>query len=224
MDIKKLVLFPLAALVLSGCASGDEFTSYTQSIDSSNKSGQQVLVSYFNKKATDNENVFKALSGGNDPTQAQNNQMAIVLYTLLSQQNDEAILRHFTPKYADRPTTNADIGKSLADNFLPTLVKWGAGAWLGGEIVDGLKSATTLGAGATLVQQKAGGNISGTTIEQDYNSLVDADNNGINSFDGSFNTEAGMVANGSPYNNHQGGVVNNDTLEESAIEEEPVVE
>jgi len=156
-------MFLFAASLVMGCASGQEYNDYAQSIDSSNKSGQEVLVAYYNKKAIDNQNIFKALGGSTDPQQAQNNQMAIVLYTILSQQNDEKILRYFTPKYADKPTTNADIGKSLADNFLPTLVKWGASAWLGGKVVDGLSASTyALGAGASMTQQSAGGNLTGT--------------------------------------------------------------
>lgn len=150
-------------LTLFGCASGAEYGDYAQSIDSSNNSGQNILVAYFSKKAVDNQNIFRALGANtDDPKEAANNQMAIVLYTLLSQQNDEKVLRYFVPKYADKPTTNADIGKSLADNFLPTLVKWGAGAWLGGEIVDGLAAGTVLTGGSTLINQRAGNDITGS--------------------------------------------------------------
>jgi hypothetical protein len=160
--MKQVALLVIVAMVLMGCASGVEYTDYAQSIDSSNRSGQSALIAYFNKKSIDNQNIFKALGQSNDPAQAQNNQMAIVLYTILSQQNDEKVLQHFTPKYADKPTTNADIGVSLANNFLPTLVRWGAGAWLGGKVVDGLQTTSTvLGAGATLTNQNAGGSISG---------------------------------------------------------------
>ena len=145
-----------------GCASGTAFTDYAQSIDSSNKSGQEALVAYFNKKSIDNQNVFKAMSQNTDPAAAASNQMAMVLYTILSQQNDEKILAHFIPKYAEKPTTNGDIGKSLAENFLPTLVKAGAAAYLGGKIVDGLSETTTaIGSGATVVTQTSGNDISG---------------------------------------------------------------
>lgn len=160
IGMKQLFVYGLAAFLMFGCASGHEYTDYAQSIDSSNRSGQQALVAYFNKKSIDNQNIFKALGGSADPAQAQNNQMAIVLYTILSQQNDQEVLKHFVPKYVEKPTTNADIGLALSNNFLPTLVKYGVGAYLGGKVVDGLQTTSTvLGAGATVSNQQASGDI-----------------------------------------------------------------
>lgn len=161
IGIKQLVVYCMTAFLVIGCASGHEYTDYAQSIDSSNKAGQNALVAYFNKKSIDNQGVFKALgANSNDPAAAANNQMAIVLYTILSQQSDQDVLKHFVPHYAAKPTTNGDIGLALSNNFLPTLVKWGAGAWLGGQIVDGLQTTSTvLGAGASISNQASGGDI-----------------------------------------------------------------
>lgn len=160
--IKMITSCIAIACLVMGCANGTDYGDYTQSIDTSNQSGQSALTAYFNKKTADNKEVFKALSGSTNPLQAQNNQMAIVLYTILSQQNDEKVLAYFVPKYAAKPTTNGDIGMSLSNNFLPTLVKVGAGVWLGGQIVDGLQTTSTvLGAGASLTNQTAGQNITG---------------------------------------------------------------
>ena len=153
-------MYTMVAFLVMGCASGHEYGDYAKSVDSSNKSGQSALTAYFNKKSIDNQNIFKALGGSADPAQAQNNQMAIVLYTILSQQNDQDVLKHFIPHYAVKPTTNADIGMNLAGNFLPTLVRWGAGAWLGGKMIDGLQTTSTvLGAGASISNQNSAGDI-----------------------------------------------------------------
>jgi len=167
MKIKQILLCVLSAMLLFGCANKGDFQDYAQSIDSSNQAGQSAITAYFNKKSVDNQNLIKALTS--NPQQAQNNQMAIVLYTILSQQNDEKVMRHFIPHYAAKPTTNGDIGLAFTNNFLPTAVKWGAGAWLGGKVVDGLSATTTtLGAGATMVNQSSGGDInSGTTVNLD---------------------------------------------------------
>jgi hypothetical protein len=172
MKIGRIVAtLAFTATILTGCGSGHEYNDYAQSVDSSNKSGQNILVAYFNKKAVDNQNIFKALgSNSGDPAQASNNQMAIVLYTILSQQNDDKVMQYFTPHYAAKPTTNADIGKSLADNFLPTLVKWGAGAWLGGKVVDGLsETSMVLGAGSSITAQTSGVDLNQNAPINSYN-------------------------------------------------------
>lgn len=185
--IKNILTLLSISSFLFGCASGHEYSEYAQAIDSSNRSGQQTLTAYFNKKAVENQNIFKALTNDYvDPEKSANNQMAIMLYTLLSQQQDEKILAQFTPKTPERPTTNADIGMNLAGNFLPTLVKWGAGAYLGGEIVNGLQTGTVLSGGSMLINQDAGQSISGgpsisTSSSTATDSYNPAGNNNINS-------------------------------------------
>lgn len=182
MRFKELVSIGLVGLLLSGCAGALDYSDYAQSIDSSNQAGQQVVAEYFKKKSIDNANVFKALAGqgSTDPQQQANNSMAIVLYTIMSQQTDEKVLQQFQPHYAAKPTTNGDIGKSLADNFLPALVKAGAAVYLGGKVVDGLAdngTQTVLGTGATMV----GGAGNTTNIPQNsYN----PDQSGVSPLEG----------------------------------------
>ena len=175
-------MYAMVAFLVIGCASGHEYTDYAQSIDSSNRSGQSALTAYFNKKSIDNQNIFKALGGSANPAEAQNNQMAIVLYTILSQQNDQEVLKHFVPHYAVKPTTNGDIGLALSNNFLPTLVKWGAGAWLGGQVVNGLQTTSTvLGAGATMAPQNVKGGDINAGASTNYNDSSGSGNIGGNS-------------------------------------------
>lgn len=167
MRTKSLIMCLLSLVILSGCA-GADFSNYASSIDESNQAAKHMLTAYFDKRAADNAAVIKTLTSGS-PEQSSNGQMAVVLYTILSQQQDEKIMQQFVPKYIDKPVTNGDIGMAVANNTIPTMVRWGAGAWLGSEIVNGL-SGTTLVSGSTMLN---GSTVSGTPI----NSPIDMSTN-----------------------------------------------
>lgn len=156
--IFKYLVVGVSLLALSGCA-GADYSNYALSVDQINQSGQQMVSSYFDKRAADNAMVMKALTSGG-PENAQNNQMAVVLYTILSQQQDEKVLASFKPIAPVKPTTNADISMAFLGNTLPTLAKIGVGAWLGSEVIDGLSKGVTLGAGASYMK--------GTTLDGSY--------------------------------------------------------
>ncbi|MCK5019167.1 MAG: hypothetical protein KAS32_19050 [Candidatus Peribacteraceae bacterium] len=157
--VKIVLMCVFLIFVLTGCSATTEFSSYSTSINKSNETLGKVATAYFDKKAIDNAAVVQALSQGNG------NETAIVLYTILSQQNDVKVLPMFQPQYVVKPTTGADVAKAVMTDTVPSLAKLGAGVYLGGKVIDGLSTAgTVLGAGATMINQNAGGDINGPSV------------------------------------------------------------
>lgn len=89
-------------------------------------------ASYFENQSKIMKEVANNLKG---------NETALVLFAIMSQQNNNEIAKTFKAERPVKPTTGNDVLNTVAGTTVPTLIQWGAGAFLGNEIVKGLSKA-----------------------------------------------------------------------------------
>ena len=124
---KGLVLPVVSSFLLVGCA-GD-YREYATSIERSNTVNSALGASYFENQSKIMKEVANNLKG---------NETALVLFAIMSQQNNNEIAKTFKAERPVKPTTGNDVLNTVAGTTVPTLIQWGAGAFIGSEIVKGL--------------------------------------------------------------------------------------
>ena len=124
-------VFLVLLLVLSGCAGKDMEKNYFDSINDSNTKKMEIVSDYFLSRDKMSSLVMSSFSGTAEGT------LAMVMYSMLSQQQDIAFLKQFAPAVAEKFTSNADIGLAFVKDTLPSAFKIGGMVYLGGKIVDG---------------------------------------------------------------------------------------
>ncbi len=130
-NFKGLVLPVVSSFLLVGCA-GD-YKEYAHSIERTNTSNAALGASYFENQSKIMKEVANNLKG---------NETALVLFAIMSQQNNNEIAKTFKAERPVKPTTGNDVLNTVAGTTVPTLIQWGAGAFLGSEIVKGLSKTT----------------------------------------------------------------------------------
>lgn len=174
--IRNMVLCILLVSFLSGCA-GADWGDYTQSVDTTNARSASMITAYLEKRAQNDQTIMASMLSGGTPETRAANQMAVMMYGMLQNQQDRELLSTYAPKYVSKPTTNADIGMAVTTNLLPTIVKWGVGAYLGNELINGLQTTSTVvGAGASYNQGTGSSvvNNQGTTGSGSYNPPIES--------------------------------------------------
>lgn len=130
-NFKKVFALPvLSSFLLVGCA-GD-YKEYATSIERTNTSNAALGASYFENQSKLMKEVAANL---------KDNETALVLFAIMSQQNSGEIAKTFKAERPVKPTTGNDVLNTVAGETVPTLIQWGAGAFLGNEIVKGLSKA-----------------------------------------------------------------------------------
>lgn len=131
-NFKKVFALPvLSSFLIVGCA-GD-YKEYAHSIERTNTSNAALGASYFENQSKLMKEVANNL---------KDNETALVLFAIMSQQNSGEIAKTFKAERPVKPTTGNDVLNTVAGTTVPTLIQWGAGAFLGSEIVKGLSKTT----------------------------------------------------------------------------------
>jgi len=126
--ILALLLLPL---ILIGCGGGD-YGQYASNMALSNNGRATMAVSYFEQDAKSTSEILKSLKG---------NEAAIALLMVIKKDKDAKIIELLAQRDLKAPTTTNDIWMSVANNTIPTVVKWGAGFLMTKEVVSGFETA-----------------------------------------------------------------------------------
>jgi hypothetical protein len=127
---KGLVLPVVTSFLLVGCA-GD-YKEYATSVERTNTANAALGASYFENQSKLMKEVAANL---------KDNETALVLFAIMSQQNSGEIAKTFKSERPVKPTTGTDVLNTIAGETVPTLIQWGAGAFIGHEVVKGLTKA-----------------------------------------------------------------------------------
>ena len=133
MKRKKFITITIGLMfifLVGGCAMQD-YGRYTESVSSSNAYNSQALVQYFQAKADTNRAIIQALKD-------EHNTAEIALYAILSGQQDTMVANALRSQFVKKPTTVNDIWVGVAKSTVPTAIRWGAGAFIAHDLVNGL--------------------------------------------------------------------------------------
>jgi hypothetical protein len=155
-------------LFLTSCA-GD-YSEYTRSINQTNQTNAMVASSYFENQSKMNEAMMNKLA---------DNETAAILYAILTNQSNKDTAESFKAISPIKPRTQNDVFSDVANNTVPTLVRWGAGAFIGKQFFDTMATANSIvvsGAGASYTQDSFN---SGS-----YNNLVESELTSSGAYEG----------------------------------------
>ncbi len=134
--MKKLItgLLLIAALVLAGCAT-DHYPKYMEQAQKTDTANAALVGTYFNAQAARDAVVLTSLK---DPT-------SLVLYGMLQGQRDAALVAQFKGSAIKAPTTGMDLWNTALGNTIPTVIRWGAGYLIAGDLLDALGAGMNVG-------------------------------------------------------------------------------
>ncbi len=152
-------------MILGGCATGNPAQEYSRGMTNVNQSNALIAASYFETRTKTNDKIIEKMAESGNTT-------ALVLYGIITAQQDAKVAETFKAMALEKMTTNADIGLAFVENTLPVAIKFASIAWLGSEIVNGFSSAgsvsTSFGDGATAITDS---NVAGSYNLFDTNTL-----------------------------------------------------
>lgn len=131
MSIKKLVIGVVGLLLLAGCA--DHYPKYAEEQRGIAQDNKALFAQVMAARATRDAMVLPAMAsnGGTDKS-------SMMLYSIIQSDREAALANAFKTDGLEAPTTSMDVGKAFVGNFLPTLVKAGAGVIIAHDMFGAL--------------------------------------------------------------------------------------
>ena len=123
----------IVMLVITGCA--DHYPQYMEQAQKTDTANAQLVGTYFASQAARDSVVLTKMA---DPT-------ALVLYSMLQGQRDAQLVAQFKGSAIKAPKTGMDLWDTALGNTIPTLIRWGAGYLIAGDLLDALGAGMSVG-------------------------------------------------------------------------------
>lgn len=144
-----ILILPL----FTACATED-YGKYTDASVEISNNNRAMVMTYLERKNQRDAEIVKHLSGANTQNQSikvgngssyvnggGGNDTALVLYALMSGEREERFITANMQKPLEKPKTVNDVWDTVWGSTFPTLIKWGAGMYIGHELIGALGTA-----------------------------------------------------------------------------------
>lgn len=152
--MKKTILglvLGVMALVLAGCA--DHYPAYLQQAQKTDETNKAMVASYFGAQSARDAAIFSSM---------KDNPTALVMYGFMQGDRDAKLVNSMKGSVIERPKNGWDIADTFWGNTMPTLIRWGAGYLIAGDLLDALGAGVTVGGDYVNYNNTAGGDLNTT--------------------------------------------------------------